>query len=344
VKGVNSKGGVIVTEPPSPREATKEKILEYISEYITKHGKGVYPHHISESLGITRQYVHELLKELIKETRILKRNGHYFVTDRDLADTIAFAKVMKMVSGLLISPDLIEPGSKEVRKIASASQSFNETFYREFKKMVTGISVSDILCESKFTKNALNEKYLYEFANRIGAFITYILLETMRPYEYNEPVKDTNSKIRKRNILADNLTRRAIDIRWLFEVFHSLLYHTDQVSQRARSGASEPWFFEAKKNEFDNLMKTFAKVYPGIYHSLEEYWRNETFYSTNALDAVERYAPHLLEDCNHQWQKIRIYKLEGDFYYCLNKCHLVINEIEKKTLDEQERKMKKTSG
>jgi hypothetical protein len=338
---VNSKNGAMLPELQSSRQATKEKILEYISEHITKYGKGVYPHYISESLGITRQYVHELLKELIKETRVLKRDGHYFVTDRDLADIIAFAKVMKMASGLLISPDLIEPGSTEIRKTPPTTQSFNETFYKEFKKIVSGISASSSLINPKFSKNTLNEKYLFEFANRIGAFITYILLETMRPYEYNEPVKDTSSKTRKRNILADNLTRRAIDVRWLFEVFHSMLHHTDQVSQTARSGFSEPWFFEAKKNEFDNLMKTFAKVYPGIYRGLEEYWRNMTFYSTNALDAVERYAPHVLKGCYHQWQKIKIYKLDGNFYYCLNKCHLVINEIEKKSLDEREGKRKK---
>ena len=338
MKSVNSKQ---ISSQQQLRQNTKNKILEYISDL--DHIQGVYPYEIAESLGITRQYVHELLKELMKETRVLKGYGRYFATDRDLADIIAFAKVMKMVIGLLISPDLIEPGSMEIKKIALVRQSFNETFYREFKKMVTGISVSNSLCSPKFTHNTLNEKYLFDFANRIGAFITYILIETMRPYEYNEPVKDTNSKIRKRNILADNLTRRAIDIKWLLEVFHSLLYYTDQESQRERGSISEPWFFEAKKNEFDNLTKTFSKVYPGVYQALEKYWQSEMWGFTNALDAVERYAPQRLEDCNHKWRKIKIYKLEGDFYYCLDKCHLVINEIEKKSLDKKEGKMKKAS-
>jgi hypothetical protein len=116
------------------------------------------------------------------------------------------------------------------------------------------------------------------------------------------------------------------------------------VSQRERGGISEPWFFEAKKNEFDNLMKTISKVYPGIYKALEKYWPNEMWSFTNALEAVERYAPQKLEGCNHKWRKIKIYKLEGDFYYCLDKCHLVINEMEKKSLDEREGKMKKISG
>jgi hypothetical protein len=306
------------------RQNTRNRIIEYVSDL--DHIQGVYPHQIAESLGITRQYVHELLRELLKETKILKVHGRYYATDRDLADIIAFAKVMKMVSGLLISPDLIEPGSMEIRKIASVRQSFNETFYREFKKMVSGISVSSTLCKSKFTKDTLNEKYLYEFANRVGAFVTYIFIETMRPFEYNEPSKDTNQKIRRRNILSDNLTRRAIDIKWLFEVFHSLLYYTHQVSQQVRQSGSEPWFFEAKKNEFDNLTQTFSKTYPGIYEALEKYWPNEMWLSTHGLDAVERYAPQRLKD----------------FYYCTDKCHLVINEIEKKSLDEREGKRKKT--
>ncbi len=339
MKGVNHKR---LSSQKQLRQNTKDKILEYISDI--DHIQGVYPHQVTESLGITRQYVHELLRELIKETRVLKAHGRYYATDRDLADIIAFASTMRMVSGLLISPDLIEPGTAEIRKIPSSRRSFNDTFYQEFKKMVSGISVSDSLCKPRFSEDTINEKYLYEFANRIGAFITYILIETMRPFEYNEPVKDANSKIRKRNILADNLTRRAVDIKWLFEVFHSLLYRTGHVSQRERGGISEPWFFEAKKNEFDNLMKTFSKVYPGIYEALEKYWPNEMWSFTNALEAVERYAPQRLEGCNHKWRKIKIYKLEGDFYYCLDKCHLVINEMEKKSLDEREGKMKKISG
>lgn len=174
------------------RQNTKNRIVEYVSDLDRI--RGVYPHELAESLGITRQYVHELLKELIRETKILKVDGRYYATDRDLADITSFAKVMKMVSGLLISPDIIEAGSMEIRKIYPARQLFDETFYKEFKKMVSGISVSDTLCKPKFTKDTLKEKYLYEFANRIGAFITYILIETMRPFEFNEPSKSKNQK------------------------------------------------------------------------------------------------------------------------------------------------------
>jgi hypothetical protein len=211
----------------------------------------------------------------------------------------------------------------------------------KFCKKVVGVSISPNLSESKFGGNESNEKCLFEFATRIGAFITYILIETMRPYDYNELAKDPNWKIRKRNILADKLTKRAIDLRFLFERFHSLLYDTDQVSQRARYSASEPWYFEANKIEFDKLMRTFSMVYPGIYEALEDYWQDKKWPSVHALDVVERYAPQILEGCKHNWRKIKIYKIEGDHYFCTNKCRLTVNTREKKLLDEKEKGSRK---
>jgi hypothetical protein len=87
-------------------------------------------------------------------------------------------------------------------------------------------------------------------------------------------------------------------------------------------------------------MQTFSRTYPGIHEALEKYWTNEMWDITNAFDAVERYAPKRLEDCNHKWRKIKIYKLEGDFYYCLDKCHLVIHDVKKKSLDVREKRRK----
>jgi DNA-binding transcriptional ArsR family regulator len=299
----------------------KKKIYDNILEHID----GLLPHEIASSLKLTRQTVQTHLKELVNETLVHKNrsNGRYYAGDLDLGHIAAFANIMKEASGLLVK--CIDPTT-----ISHMSSTNDE----KVCKKVSSNSISASLCEPKFSEDDL-KKYVFEFANRIGAFITYILIETMRPYDYNELAKDPNWKIRKRNILADRLTKRAIDIRFLFEKFHLLLYNTEQVSHRAHYGSDEPWFFEANKIEFDKIMRTFSKVYPGIYDALEDYWQDKKWPSLNALEVVERYAPQVLEGCKHNWRKIKIYKIEGDYYRCKNKCRMTVNARDKKLLDEK---------
>jgi hypothetical protein len=101
-----------------------------------------------------------------------------------------------------------------------------DSFYREFSKTVRGISVSERFCKTKFNKITLNEKYLFEFANRIGALILYIFIESARPLEeFDDMIKDhfktRNSKtdrLQRKTMLSSDLIHRAIDIDRIFEI------------------------------------------------------------------------------------------------------------------------------
>lgn len=312
-------------------EENKRKIYDYIME----HAKGLFPHEIAASLGITRQTVQTHLKELVNETLVLKNksDGRYYVADPDVGDIIIFAGFMKMISGFLAGQG---PGSRSLGFPPEYQRAlFNEDAYREFTDRVSGISVSNEICEAKIIVDKSKEKYLFEFANRIGALITYLFIETMRPHEYNTPAKDANSKLQKRNILADNLLRKAVDMKWLFRVFRGLLHSIGLITKAQSWNKDAPIFFELETKEFDRLMATFATVYPRIYEGIEKYWQRERFDDTIIFDWVERNSKL---DCKHEWKKIRRYKLKGNFYYCLNKCHLTITEAKMKQLKEREQR------
>jgi len=57
-----------------------------------------------------------------------------------------------------------------------------ETPRDQLFKRTTGISVSHRYCKTNFIgKELTKEKCLFEYVNRIGAFITYVFIESMRP-------------------------------------------------------------------------------------------------------------------------------------------------------------------
>lgn len=324
-----SRGLVQTTDNYGMRigEENKKKIYSY----VLQHTKGLLPHEIASGLGVTRQTVQTHLKELVNETLVHKNknDGRYYAADPDLGDIIIFAGFMKMVSGFLIGQGF---GSRESPP-EYERELFNEDAYREFMNRVGGSSISNDICEAKFIDDKSKEKYLFEFANRLGALITYLFIETMRPYEYNIPAKDANSRLHKRNILTDNLLRNAVDMKWMFKIFHGLLYSGGLITKRQSGFKNAPIFFELDQKEFDRLMTSFARIYPGIYEGIEKYWQQERFDDTIVFDWVERNAKL---NCKHEWKKIRRYKLKGYFYYCLNKCHMTITETKWKQLKERE--------
>jgi hypothetical protein len=131
------------------------------------------------------------------------------------------------------------------------------------------------------------------------------------------------------------LLRNAIDMKWMFRIFHGLLYSRGLITKRQSGFKNAPIFFELDQKEFDKLMTSFARIYPGIYEGIERYWQRERFDDTIVFDLVER---NTKLNCKHEWKKIRRYKLKGYFYYCLNKCHMIITETKWKQLKERNKK------
>jgi len=82
--------------------------------------------------------------------------------------------------------------------------------------------LSQSLCKTNFAKDKLNEKYLFEFANRIGAYITYILIESLRPLGQFDILTATSEddklkRIKRRALLSSDLINMAINMKRIFE-------------------------------------------------------------------------------------------------------------------------------
>jgi len=123
-------------------------ILTIISKSSAS-GNGITITEISRETRLTRQTVYSLVKELLETGRITKTRKRYFVPDNmvddywtTLAYYLEYLLIMSSVSGFRIDP---------------------------IQKNWLNSEGDDI------------EGTLYKIANRIGAFITFVLIEAMRP-------------------------------------------------------------------------------------------------------------------------------------------------------------------
>ena len=95
--------------------------------------------------------------------------------------------MIKDAFGFMISPHLLikNPDNDNKSKLnklylpkiylpPSALDFMDTSMYQNFCNRVSGISSSQSICKPKITKDNISKIHLFEFDNRIGAYITYL--------------------------------------------------------------------------------------------------------------------------------------------------------------------------
>jgi hypothetical protein len=238
-----------------------------IFKIIQKHGlDGIYQHEIIKESALSRQTVYTILKKLRAENKIHKFDDKYSVID-DTADIAAFETV---ISGFFI----LMMSKKE-----HISEMFEPTFSRYHKA------------------DNLTEKHVFEFANAIGAFITYMLIESKRPNEYDGSYDNIVE-------MTDILIEDILSINMLFERFGLFFGNIPPIRT----------YTKMSSEDFDKVSKAFMKVYPKFYESLEDIWKMECNYLLRSSPLNEKF-----KNCNHEWEKHYMYKF-GNYDECIH-CH-----------------------
>lgn len=296
-------------EKVSVGEDHKMMIYEYISQR-----KGVLPSEIADALGFTRQTVHNHLRALLKERKVYNKNQRYYNNDPSLGNILNFARHMTQASKTLFDPFQIY-FSHSTETTHTNPDVYNHVGL-SLHKSIRGILdahptvISPEYCKTSFQDDEMYEKYLWELANRIGAFFFYIFVEAMRPVsEYNIP----GIKLDKKKELSASLISKSIDIQMMFEKFCE--YTLFDYSNRGR---------EFSNDTFNRITTAFKKVYPVVYESLERCWSDSinTSINTQAALAMENEAINH----NHKWEEFSIYKLKNQKYFLCRGCGLLVNE------------------
>jgi hypothetical protein len=155
-----------------------------------------------------------------------------------------------------------------------------------------------VLTIGKCTANDLTENNIFTFANMIGAFITYVIIESKRPNQQSIE-----------NIQRRQLTRDMLDVSISLE---DILYGFQNYLTSNRN--DNMMYDDMTKDGFERVAQAFKKVYPSMFMRLEEDWKAFTsFIGKSPLDNKHKY-------CDHKWDEHYMYKF-GKYYEC-SKCHV----------------------
>ena len=296
----------------STADRNKERIYKIIERRLTT---GVVQDEIQAETGLTRQTVSHHLTELGKQGKIYFKNSEndkkikvYYPQDRDIENINTFTRVIEEAGINIIDHELIEHRLSDQE--VSEWKKRPEPWYK-LRSNVLNITVSDKYCQSHFPRRNINEKLLFEFVNRAGAFMAYIFIESMRPSANN----NFESSKGKGNKLGSILLSNAINIQEMFQQFCLLFQATGLIKEEINTGRHP----ELDDNSFNNLQQVFRNIYPKVYDGLEDWWKSHVKYFLNVWyrQMAEK------NDCPHKWEKTHLYKY-GKCYRCY-KCGLLVN-------------------
>lgn len=108
---------------------------------------------------------------------IFEHNHKYYPTNSDLTNIYWFASRMDYHSGTLALP----LRTRDEADHLSPHSLFYTTPVGILETKTKGPSPSPHFCKTEFNSDSSNEQCIFEFANRIGAYITYIFMQSMKP-------------------------------------------------------------------------------------------------------------------------------------------------------------------
>jgi hypothetical protein len=179
-----------------------------------------------------------------------------------------------------------------------------DTSFIEFSKAISGNAVSEEFYKATFHGNSSNEKYFFEFANRLGAYILYIFISSIQLSikEYSSDIEQNKKHDYDKRIgaLRSALFNKSFDLDFIFDDF---------INQ----------FRPLDNSTFDTLLEAFRRVYPGLYKGLQNEWYNEVRDHSNWLEAREKNEVY----CDHEWEPLSIIMLPEKYYFCRKCSHLI---------------------
>jgi len=312
------------------REGSKNRnqIMDIIRKNETT---GITPGRLENITDFSRQTIQAHLRVLSSEGKIYKtrvgKERRYFSQNSLLNDIELYAfsmadRLMIMIDKVLVPPlqqsDLLKsiPDKQPLYRypnIDYTQANPDPSVHSYFLKAMSGMSPSEVYCKTKFDSDNIIESNLFEFVNRVGAYIAFIFIESLRPVSHNKAVTENAKKERTRYLIE-----KSIPIERLFRKFCFLLSQLEIIDSNDFSLVPEKDIpeepYELSESSFERLSDSFRRIYPRIYEALENFWFNSRTFHLKRNSFFAGYSK-----CNHKWEDYDLYKM-GRCYICL-KCH-----------------------
>ena len=262
-------------------DINRNKILEYIKNISSRTWVGVQVNAIVEHTHLTRPTVTTHLNVLVAEYKIKKtRRGAYLPAE--------------------IFDDKLYHGWSYFEDYLNTHHPFFVTNPNILDLQDVANIILNLIEKDSITEPAL-AKYIFEYANRIGAYMMYVFIESLRS---RRNVKSDDV----RSILTEQLLTQAVPLMDLLE----------QLLLNIPVDITEKRFYELNDSALERISKSYKDLYPYIHKSIEEgYQRVASILHSNNDRVIEK-----SKNCIHEW-KIRYVHKIGDLYFC-PKCDAIV--------------------
>jgi|GEM_PF-6879543 predicted transcriptional regulator len=296
------------------RKEKKNAILEIIRIYGMR--GGVSHNQLSKEVNLDPKNLGPYIKELIKEGLVKKGKGlrgKYSPTEEAFEDQLLNAYLFaNNFRRTILRKDLVVTTYKKVEYIIPfPSRCRDFTIYRYY-------------FEPKFDENSELEHSLFEFSNKIGAFVTYFLIQIM---DANRTKLTSN---RSTDFLLEEMVRKAVStiIPYAMSVFRDSVYKS--VGEYPLTYEDKIKYLEKRpryileKDTINELRRSFVHIYPLMAYELEKI--DERL--SNELSSFKEHLKYMhkkwkeQEVCKHEYN-VPAMTIHG---YCgkqCNKCYYI---------------------
>ena len=297
-----------------------ENRIEHIETIVHAYGKkGIRHQELASLVGLTRKWLSHYTQELIKKGRIKRigDKGRYFPVYDIYGDPMIDAELFggnfeslffsKMPNQLAFNQSLGYPirdlnGKYDLKDFSSTKKYF----------------------EIKFTMEDIMEYKLFEFSNRIGAFVIYTVIQAMNPDNFSKSSPAIQNQL-SHQYIEQSISKITATLAQRFRQFFHSLVNTRYVGNNKPPNdfmaRYDPIFLYDKKT-VEVLLNAFSNIYPLLTLEFERirgkpYVYKKFIDSTSSSSPIQRYKKKLeglhkcLEiqrSCKHAFKKpIRVF-------------------------------------
>lgn len=298
---------------------------------------GLAPHQVGKCLNIHRVSASRHLNNLMKRNMVYNIGNKYYLSHSVLNQIYWFGTMMDLNStGLALSFKGIDENDRH-HHCRSTNSHYYTTPVGVLESKTRKTSPSTAFCKTLFTDRDTDENHLFEFANRMGAYIVYMFIQSMMPFSL---FSQTRPNRQERNERVEIFLKHTIDLGSWYEHFCELLgnkvldnHHGSSIPKnivdRPNIEYNVHHHYELDRNRFNRLCRIFENIYPSIYKGLEESWiktvedsiKFQQYFASKIEKGDVRNQNSFLKKvrCDHSWTKTKIYKYPKKCYLC-TKC------------------------
>lgn len=236
------------------RNISPQEILEWVAD---NEPQGVSVNQMARKFGLHRETIGLYSEKLKKQGLITRKTkvDKYHITDK----ARGHPALIPFSLGTAACRDLLNWRHTFFDNKYCNNQMCSQKITQGMDRNCGGINLKYL-----FGNDEVDELALFEFSNRIGAFVTYNLLQAIKPER--ETNTTLTSKVTKSNEGTDDMA-----FQWMENVIKPgiILHEFCNMAIIERGISFEGESYIINKKTWEKLVNSFKKIYPYVYSDLE---------------------------------------------------------------------------